>query len=431
MSVTTRKEYPSLAEIVREETDGGRLIVQFYLGVAYGSIEGFRDNHRAAAARRIDKIAPGLVKEYLQKYHNAQVRESMRGSRFPMGRIEPRQPKQAEPAPRGPNAFQRRLRQHVREETGDGRDIVLFLVDVMEGAITGFKPHHRLEAARELASYVTSSPSPFTEEVWGQDDPSVVPAKAGTHPRSLPADVETQKGGAVRGSQTPSPLTGKGWGQGDSPTATKSATQERANPPVVPAEAGTQKRAEAPKTVRPEALLSTVEGPVEEPALSLPKGQCSAERPPSTGEGTGQGSHSPTRNSKPRTRNFPPISLEELEQANFTPRHINRCRFARDEITGAIYAFDHIGPYIVDDEGRIERISPSLIVGYGRAARRYHHLTRSGRSARTRSRRRNNPNAPTKDLKPQAHPVRPGALLSTDEGPTEGSPGRSPPRIWV
>ena len=165
MSATIQKEYPSLAEIVRQETDGGRLIVQFYLGVAYGDIEGFRDHHRAAAARRIDKIAPDLVKEYLHKYHNAECRDYYARSLFPMGRIEPMQTESAEPARRGPNAFQRRLRQHVRNETADGRNIVVFLIGVMDGTITGFKPHHRLEAARELAAYITSSPSPSRQSL--------------------------------------------------------------------------------------------------------------------------------------------------------------------------------------------------------------------------------------------------------------------------
>ena len=212
MSAATQK-HPSLAEIVRQETDGGRRIVQFYLGVADGTLDGFRDHHRVAAARRLDKIAPGLVREYLQKFHNAQLRDSMRGSLFPMGRISPvtkNTPERAEQAPRGPNRFQRRLTRLVRDETGDGRTIFDFLNGVMHGALLGFKPHHRLEAAKELASYITIdnpsstlTPSPLTGEGWGEGEPpvvgadprvrplrgsSVIPADAGTHPIPLPAE---------------------------------------------------------------------------------------------------------------------------------------------------------------------------------------------------------------------------------------------------
>ena len=298
MSVATRKQYPSLAEIVREETDNGRRIVQFYLGVADGSLEGFRDHHRMSAANRLGKIAPKLVAQYLQKYYNNQCRDSYRGTLvLPVRRspIAKNPPDRGEPVPRGPNRFQRRLTQLVRQETGDGRTIFTFLDGVMHGTFVGFKPHHRLEAAKELASYL---------------DPSVIPAEAGTHPR--------------------------------------------------------------PRLQKPA------------PAQSLPRTRY------------GAGTH-PLPTKKPKARKFPPITVEELAQANFDSRHIARCRFARDEITGAIYAFDHAGPFIVDDEGVPQRISPSRIAGYGRAARRYHHRTRSGRSARTRDRRRKNPNAPIKE----------------------------------
>ena len=181
MSLATQQTYPSLAEIVRQETDGGRLIVQFYLGVADGTLDGFRDHHRMAAANRIGKIAPKLVAEYLQKYYNNQCRDSLRGTLLPLVRRSPitkNPPEGSEQATRGPSVFQRRLTQLVREETGDGRTIFNFLNGVMHGTYTGFKPHHRLEAAKELASYLTPPQEPAPAP------PTVIPAQAGTHPRS-------------------------------------------------------------------------------------------------------------------------------------------------------------------------------------------------------------------------------------------------------
>ena len=92
-----------MAQIVREVTDDGRRIVEFYLGVAEGTIDGFRDHHRAAAARRLDKIAPGLVAEYLVKYAPAHLRDSYRG----MGSIAPMKKETGErddDAPRRSNA---------------------------------------------------------------------------------------------------------------------------------------------------------------------------------------------------------------------------------------------------------------------------------------------------------------------------------------
>ena len=60
-------EPPSLADIVRQETDNGRTIVRFYLDVASGKLddEGFEVCHRLEAAEQVHAIAPGLVSEYI------------------------------------------------------------------------------------------------------------------------------------------------------------------------------------------------------------------------------------------------------------------------------------------------------------------------------------------------------------------------------
>ena len=334
MSAAIYKEYPSLAEIVRQETDGGRRIVQFYLGVADGTLNGFRDHHRMAAANRIGKIAPKLVAQYLQKYYNNQCRDSYRGTNLlPVRRspITKNPPERSEQAPRGPNAFQRRLAQLVRDETGDGRTIFNFLNGVMHGTYTGFKPHHRLEAAKELASYLdpTVIPAP----------PIVIPAEAGTHP---------------------SPL---------------SAAHAEPNSPIVPAS----------PTVIP---VKTGTHPVPHTAV-----RTNPTRP---------APQLPTKNPKPKTKN-PPITLEELHQANFDSHHIARYSFARDDITGAIYAIDELGPLIVDEDGVPHSISPDRIAGYRPGSHTKENASRTNinqylpaRTAHTR----NNPNAPTKNSKP-------------------------------
>ena len=301
MSVATQTEYPSMAEIVSEVTDGGRRIVEFYLGVADGSLHGFEDRHRMSAARRLDKIAPGLVATYLQRHYNDLCRDSYRGNLLPVRRSPIRQwlAEDEEPVQRGPNLFQRKLAQLVREETGDGRAIVYFMAGVMHGTQLGFKPYHRMEAAKELAAYITSS-----GEGWACPEPSRR-------------------------------------GEGGSPAVTaKTETQKPGDPTVVPAKAGTQKPGDSAVT------------PAE---AGVQMG------------GAGDGSHSPTRNSKPRTRNFPPITIEEIERYGYDSRHITSCKFARDQVTGAVYAVDDQGPFEVDDDGDVYHISPDRIVGYGTA----------------------------------------------------------------
>ena len=176
-----------MAQIVREVTGDGRRIVEFYLGVADGSLDGFEVRHRMSAARRLDKIAPGLVAKYLQRHYNSLCRDSYRViGVLPVRRssIRPR-PAAGGQGARRPSAFQRRLAKLVREETGDGRAIVDFMAGVMNGAITAFKPHHRLEAAKELAAHITTdelTPTPTN------DNTTVVGADPRVRPLSTEAD---------------------------------------------------------------------------------------------------------------------------------------------------------------------------------------------------------------------------------------------------
>ena len=51
---------------------------------------------------------------------------------------------------RADTRIQTELAQIVKEETGNGRAIVKFLVSAMEGELADFKPHHRMSASREL-----------------------------------------------------------------------------------------------------------------------------------------------------------------------------------------------------------------------------------------------------------------------------------------
>ena len=193
--------------------------------------------------------------------------------------------------PRRPSAFQRRLAQLVREETGDGRAIVDFMAGVMHGTITAFKPHHRLEAAKELAAHITTNdPTPAVRAPVVRADPRVRPLNTEAEP-TKPARPEPTK--------------------------------------IV--------RPEPTKPARPEPVLSSAEAPQLE-----------------------------TKNQKPTTKNSPPITIDEIKSAGYLPRDITRYKFARDQITGAVYAFDELGPFIVDEDGdETFHISPDQIAGYG------------------------------------------------------------------
>ena len=375
MSAAIYKEYPSLAEIVRQETDGGRRIVQFYLGVAAGTLDGFRDHHRMAAANRIGKIAPKLVAQYLQKYYNNQCRDSYRGtSLLPVRRspITKNPPERSQQAPRGPNAFQRRLAQLVRDETGDGRTIFNFLNGVMHGTYTGFEPHHRLEAAKELASYL---------------NPSVIPVKTGTHPP--PWEPAPAKAGVIpaEAGTHPSPL---------SAAHPEPAEEADPNSPVIPA----SPTVIPVKTGTHPSPLSSSKGSPSQSSQSPNPANPGSDNP--TRPEPAEAPHLPTKNPKPKTKN-PPITLEELHHANFDSHHIARYSFARDDITGAIYAIDELGPLIVDEDGVPHSISPDRIAGYRPGSHTKENASRTNinqylpaRTAHTR----NNPNAPINNPKP-------------------------------
>ena len=137
---------PSLADIVREETDDGRLIVRFLIDVMQGRLEHSKPCHRLDAARQL--LALGFLQG--QSFINANTHAA---------------PTQKNSAPSAisavkPSPLHQDLAALIREETDNGRTTVRFLVDVMQGTIPDFKPHHRLSAAKELLRRGFDNPIP-------------------------------------------------------------------------------------------------------------------------------------------------------------------------------------------------------------------------------------------------------------------------------
>ena len=120
-----------LADIVREVTDDGRLIVQFLFDMMQGKIEESTPWHQLEASRQLAKLG----------FKEAQtvIQSASRSSRVHA----------SSPAPgnSGPN---QELANIIKLETSDGRDVVRFLVDVMHGNLDNFKPCHRVASAKEL-----------------------------------------------------------------------------------------------------------------------------------------------------------------------------------------------------------------------------------------------------------------------------------------
>ena len=136
---------PSLADIVREETDDGRLLVRFLIDVMQGLLEHSKPCHRLDAARQLLNLGFQQAQTFIDtNTPTSSPHKNLRALRV-LG---------VETTP-----LLQDLAAIVREETNNGRTTVRFLIDVMQGTIPDFKPHHRLSAAKELLRRGFDAPS--------------------------------------------------------------------------------------------------------------------------------------------------------------------------------------------------------------------------------------------------------------------------------
>ena len=141
---------PSLADIVREETDDGRLIVRFLIDVMQGLLEHSKPCHRLDAARQLLTLGFHPAQSFIDaNTHASPTQKNLRA----LGVLG------VETTP-----LHRELAALIREETDNGRTTVRFLVDVMQGNLPDFKPHHRLSAAKELLRRGFDNPVPSDAE---------------------------------------------------------------------------------------------------------------------------------------------------------------------------------------------------------------------------------------------------------------------------
>ena len=127
----TEENPKPLADIIREETDDGRLVVRFLIDVMQGKVDDSKPCHRLDAARQLLNLgfigAQSVIQSASQSVSLRAPSSTPVNSRFDQG-----------------------IADIIKLETSDGRDAVRFLVDVMQGNLDDFKPHHRLSAAKEL-----------------------------------------------------------------------------------------------------------------------------------------------------------------------------------------------------------------------------------------------------------------------------------------
>ena len=133
--------------------------MKFFVSVAEGGLEEFKPHHRMDAARELVKIGLEEFEDYIEANASVPGRRARRPPRPTIPDTE------ASPELQEARA---ELAQYAREITDDGRKMVRFYSDVMDGsrADEGFKPHHRIAAAQKLITIGFGpelAPQPVTE----------------------------------------------------------------------------------------------------------------------------------------------------------------------------------------------------------------------------------------------------------------------------
>ena len=140
----------NLADIIAQETQDGRLIVQFLVSAMEGELPDFQPCHRIDAARLLVKLGYDQAQAVIDHARAAAQRAPNRNSRSqPQPQAQSQRQAESE-AQSAAHRVRAQLAQIVREETGDGYITVQFLIDAMQGEFPDFKPCHRLSAAKEL-----------------------------------------------------------------------------------------------------------------------------------------------------------------------------------------------------------------------------------------------------------------------------------------
>ena len=130
-------------DIIREETDGGRDIVRFLKGAINREYSNYEPHHELKAAKMLREYGSEKADEYIRNYT---VPRRPRSTSTGGG------PVQGEPEGRDPiiDPLKDEMARFIREETGNGRTIVRTLIHTMEAREDPYKPHHNLEAAKQL-----------------------------------------------------------------------------------------------------------------------------------------------------------------------------------------------------------------------------------------------------------------------------------------
>ena len=233
--IRVERKPPTIAEIVRQKTDDGARIIDFFLDVMEGRVEDAQLCHRIDAAKQLVKYGYKKAADFIAEHGDEPCDHCESRKRGPRPRKDQGPaagPLQSSP-PHAPGPYgydfltmltedfltvlsavdEDLMIKLLRAQTRDGGTVIDFLDNVMHGREDGFKVNHRISAARELISHILRDEHAFAHAVLDNVGP-VLSTVEGADPRvRLLPGSETPSPSIL----TPSPSTGEGWGEGDSP----------------------------------------------------------------------------------------------------------------------------------------------------------------------------------------------------------------------
>ena len=217
---TTERKPPTIADIVREKTGDGALIIDFFTDVMTGRIEGAELCHRIDAAKQLVKYGSKDAAEFIAKYKGVPCGHSINGRPDPADPCTAPDRSLVAVTLNAPPTLTRDfltvlsgideflMARLIRAQTADGDTIIDFLDDVMQDRTDGFKTHHRIAAAKELIVHIVRDEQPTPREP--EPSSTVIPAEAGIQRgggRNTPANPTRTEPvlGTVEGSAHPEP----------------------------------------------------------------------------------------------------------------------------------------------------------------------------------------------------------------------------------
>ena len=257
-TTTAERKPPTLADIVREKTDDGRLIIDFFLDVMEARVEGAELCHRIDAARQLVKYGSKDAARFIARYRGVPCGHSTRGRPNPADPCSGAVGSPAAEPLNAPAPFTEDLltvlsavdedlmARLVRAQTADGGTVIEFLDDVMQDRTEGFKCHHRIAAAKELIVHIVRDEQP--EPVPGDTSVSVS-AQAPSSVRAEPVLSTVEEPVLSLPGLVPKEPPLEGTEPNSIVVPEPSAVVPAAGSIVIPAEAGTHPR---PRQARPE-----------------------------------------------------------------------------------------------------------------------------------------------------------------------------------